>query len=290
MSITAYILAWFGINSGIWFLFVKLEETLRPEIKTDISNWLSNLNPEKKLANWPTAFASIFDGIFGKKHFSWRCFSRSCIASILAVLMLTILWWALNPEGFYGYFYRFGFDSLVGSLVLYILLSFCFNLIPDYFSLLETRYIIGKLRNVHSTPKIIIFLVIDLVATVFIFLVGAAIGIAIITIIYGQDNYEETLTGFMGMFLSGITMDVSNDYIPVNMGVWFYSTFFTSVWIYLYVISGMIVKAGSFIGILASCIRKIFDIDKKPLRSMGYVSIAFVSLAFLIVPFAKLLF
>ncbi len=75
-----------------------------------------------------------------------------------------------------------------------------------------------------------------------------------------------------------------------NMGVWFYSTFFTSVWVYLYVISGLIVKAGSFIEILGSFIRKIFDIDNKPLRSMGYVCMVLVSLIFLIVPFIELFF
>lgn len=288
MSIISYFSAWAGIIGGIWLLFSKAEDLVKPEIKTDISNWLRNLNLEGKLANWPTAFVAVFDGIFGKKHFSWRCFSRSCIASILAVLMLTIFWWALNPEVFYAYFLNEDFTETLG---MYIFISFVFNLIPDYFSLFETRYIIGKLRNVNSTTKIIVFLVIDIVATAFIFFAGVAISIFIVNRIAGDPMYMylDTLLGVVEMIEAGLTMSTFADKVP-NMGVWFYSTFFTSVWIYLYVISGMIVKAGSFIGILASCIRKIFDIDNKPLRSMGYVCIAFVSLIFLIVPFAKLLF
>ncbi len=73
-------------------------------------------------------------------------------------------------------------------------------------------------------------------------------------------------------------------------GIWFYSTFFTSVWLWLYVISGLIVKVGIFSGILIGRMRGIFDIDNKPLRSMGLVCILFVSIIFLIVPFVKLLF
>ncbi len=86
MFILAYFGAWATLIGGIWLLFARAEETLRPETKTAISNWLSNLNPEGKLANWAVAFASVFDGIFGKKHFSWRCFSRSCIAPFAKLL------------------------------------------------------------------------------------------------------------------------------------------------------------------------------------------------------------
>ena len=290
MSIIPYFSAWAGIIGGIWLLFSKAEDLVKPEIKTDISSWLKNLHLEGKLANWPTAFASIFDSVFSKKHFSWRCFSRSCIASILAVLMLTILWWALNPNNFYVVFSS---EDLVVILSYHLTASVIFNKIPDYFSLLETRYIIGKLRNINSTTKTIVFLIVDIVATAFIFFLGVAIGVSLITILAGEslEEYLFTLSSIKSLLWYGFVMNVNTvDNDNLNMGVWFYSTFFTSVWIYLYIISGLIVKAGSFIGILASCIRKIFDIDKKPLRSMGYVCIAFVSLIFLIVPFAKLLF
>ena len=286
MSIISYLSAWAGIIGGIWLLFSKAENLVESKIKTDISSWLSNLNPEGKLVNWPTTFASVFDSIFGKKHLSWRCFSMSCIASVLSVLMLTILWWALHPKLFHTV------DHTVDkSLYIFIILTLCFNIILDYFSLIKTRYIICKYINVNSATNIIVFLFIDLVATAFIFFAGMATIIFIIRYFKDvpADTTLEDLLYVMDIVWAG--MNVSGKNIDMYiMGVWFYSTFFTSVWIYLYVISGLIVKAGSFIGILASCTRKIFDIDNKPLRSMGYVCIVCVSIIFLIVPFAKLLF
>ncbi len=51
MFILAYFGAWATLIGGIWLLFARAEETLRPETKTAISSWLNNLNPEGKLAN-----------------------------------------------------------------------------------------------------------------------------------------------------------------------------------------------------------------------------------------------
>jgi len=70
-------------------------------------------------------------------------------------------------------------------------------------------------------------------------------------------------------------------------GTLFYSTFFTSIWVWLYPISGLLVKLieRSNVGII--CLKKILNIEKKHLRSIAIVSIGINTLIFIIVPFVN---
>ena len=269
-----------GIIGVIWFLFVRAEDTVKPEIKTAISSWLSNLNPERKLANWPMTFASVFDDIFGKKHFSWRCFRRSCIASFVSLTIMILLWLSMQSHVY---------DP--GEILFCLALGAIVNLIPDYFSLLETRYIIKKISNTSSTIKILGLLAIDIIATVFIFVFPLILFSVFEMVDRGRFSFSYLFSEMAELLVSGFLFEDDDTLFGPfpTFGIWLYTTFFTSVWIWLYVLSGLIVKVGAFSGILIGRMRRILDIENKPLRSMGMVCILFVSLIFLIVPVVKLL-
>ena len=64
----------------------------------------------------------------------------------------------------------------------------------------------------------------------------------------------------------------------------FYTSFFTSVWIWLYVLAGMLAKIGDRFNILLSRFRKMFDVNKKPLSSLGFVSMLIITILYLVVP------
>ncbi len=285
-----YFSAWLGLWLTViritwWFFNKDKEDTLRPEIKTIISNWLKNLKLEEKIANWPMTFAAVFDGIFGKKHFSRRCIIGSCIASVVAVLILTILWYAIWPENFYGIF---SIISLYEFLLIYLLITISFNVFFDYFSLLETRWIIDRIKDTNSPPKILGFLAIDFAATVSIFLIGMTISlfpiiyiVSLFSINYRSLEYFEMLSHYWGELYYGITLN-SERGDDITVGVWLYSTFFTSIWVWLYFLSGLIVKILVFFAKLFGWTRRILDIDNKPLCSMGVVCVVLVSVIFLI--------
>lgn len=55
-------------------------------------------------------------------------------------------------------------------------------------------------------------------------------------------------------------------------GIFFYSTFFTSVWVWLYVVSGFALRMTESIRTNVSRAKAVLDIDDKPLRSIGFVS------------------
>ncbi len=219
-------------------------------------------------------FIAVFDGVFSEKHSSFQCISRSCIASFMAVLILTFFWYTIHPDDFCGIF------SIVPPkrfIFFYLLITVLFNPIPDYFSLLETRWILGKIKNTNSTKNILCFLAIDIVATVSIFLIGVIISVFLLIHIlpfFFKDSsspaYLETLSHYLSELYYSITLNSKrgND---ITIGVWLYSTFFTSIWVWLYFISGTIIKILVSFARLFDYVKKIIDIDRKPFRSMGYM-------------------
>jgi len=130
------------VTSGIWKLFESIETVVSPEAKESTSKWLAQLSLEDHFTSWAKIFSGVFDHIFGTRHPSRRCFRRSSIASLIAVLVMTLFWAYLRTEEFMAFIDEDG--TVVGILVIFIT-SVILNLVPDYLSLLESRYVLSRL-------------------------------------------------------------------------------------------------------------------------------------------------
>jgi hypothetical protein len=293
----AYVGSWVAITGGIWTLFSRAETVTSPEAKVSISRWLKNVRLEGTSTNWPSTFADVFDSIFGKRHFSWRCFWRSCVASIAAVVVMTLIWAALRPQEFKNFLYpRPIFASSEPptfepwAVLLVFLGSAFLNFIPDYLSLLESRYVLRLMRSRTSSLQVFALLIVDLLATAAIALcvMGLFTALFLLPIDSDEVTFSSVLTISKGLIL-GTTLSVEFFLQwPIPIGVWFYSTFFTSVWVWLYALSGLAVKVGEYLGITLTRLRWALDIENKPLHSLGMVSILLVSLIYLVIAFYKL--
>jgi len=135
----AYVAAWGATIGAVWFLFEKAEDTVTPEIKQGISGWLRKLDPAGRLSNWPSMFAAVFDRVFGERHLSWRCFWRSCVASLVAVIIPTLVWAAIRPVEMTSFIQQYTKGGAIWGIFG---ISAILNFLPDYISLLESRYII----------------------------------------------------------------------------------------------------------------------------------------------------
>jgi hypothetical protein len=62
--------------------------------------------------------------------------------------------------------------------------------------------------------------------------------------------------------------------------VWFVSAFFTSIWLWLYAGSGFILKTARRFDVGFEWFNRKFDIEKKPLRSIGLVAGALVAVIY----------
>jgi hypothetical protein len=132
-----------GVLAGIvWRFFKHVGDALNEKTNWEIAHWLRVRRLEIGIAvveavDWPTTFGNVFDGVFGTKHLSWKCFLRSCVASYCAVAF----WFAVGAVR-----YRY-FGSWRNAVLLVLVCGGIGNLIPDYISLLETRWVLRKMSK-----------------------------------------------------------------------------------------------------------------------------------------------
>jgi hypothetical protein len=77
-------------------------------------------------------------------------------------------------------------------------------------------------------------------------------------------------------YLPGImTLESSvprKDIIALGFGAWFYGTYATSIWLWLYVVSTVLVKGAQAAGVATFRMRWFLDLRNQPFRSLGFVS------------------
>ena len=276
-GVLSYLGTWAVFAGGIWFLFDRAEEAVSPTVKRSASAWLRKVDPAATAARWPSLFAVAFDKLFGEKHWSWRCISRSAVASLLSVGVLLCLYWSIH--GYVGWDLLDGPASL-GESLPYIAMWGAWNVLPDYLSLLQTRWVLRRLEARGSAALVVV----DLVITAFIAIAGHVL-LMFVQTIFGL-SFNDVLYSLSGDFewwldhmRDLVTLD--STLAPVTLGIFFYSTFLTSVWLWLYLAAGAAVRvAGGFnVGLL--WLRGFTDLDEQPFRSLGFAAVLITTLIFL---------
>jgi len=248
--------SYFGMAAGVYALFNRADEALNEDTKKSISDWLLNINPTTEPSKWPEQFIEIFDNIFGSKRLSLPFFFKSCIASIFSVTILILIYEIITREVIREFEVNWDFvftTYIIGGMI---------NFIPDYLSLLETRYILGKMKGSRTVLKTAGFLFLDLVVS-FLIICGAL-----------------WLVGSLAMFspigfrhfLYIVTNSLSMTGTEKVFSIFFYSTFFTSIWIWLYGFSGVCMKGVNRISLIFRWVKGTLNIANKPLQSLGFCS------------------
>lgn len=216
---------------------------LSDEAKGHLTRWLKG----EYQSSWAEQFCEIFDGIFGKHHLSFSCFLRSAVASILAVFAI----WAL-------------LDPVLGVLTVratatfdvwhVLLLGALINVIPDYISLYQTRWVLARFRHVRSFWGQAILLLFDFVVT------GAIIYLGIAAYLWATGQAQISLVEMVALFSV--------------YSIFFYSTFLTSIWAWAFALSAGFVEIFHRLGLT-----RILRIGQEPTRQMALVGGAMVFLA-----------
>ena len=186
---------------------------------------------------WAENFCALFDHIFGPKHLSWTCLWRSAIASLLAVAALYVL-----------------LDQILGVLTVRaasalplwqaLLIGAAVNILPDYLSLWETRIVLRVFRKVRNPLLQLVILALDVVLSGLIIWAG----ITAFLWLTGADP------------ISGVEMVA----LFSTYAVFFYSTFLTSLWAWLYCLSSWFIK-----GFTALRLHHLLAVDKAPGTSLA---------------------
>ena len=282
----AYVVAWAGTVAGVYFLFEKGEDVLTKEAKAEVRNWIRTFYLIRSPTNWSSAFLLMFDGLFGKRMFSIRRIVSSCLASLLYVLILTILWIGIRPDEALEFFNE---DTLSSQLLFIFIMTMILNLIPDCVSLAETRAVLEFLSKSCNYKYTVVVLIIDIILTTIIFLTGYILLLSYLFVIlilgWGtglSDLLDIQFTDLLYSLRNWISL---SDSPPI--GIFFYSTFFTSIWIYLYILSAFISHLVTKMISKVRLTMGLLDIDDKPIRSLGYVSIVMITFIFVAIPIVK---
>lgn len=284
VSLLAYLASWLILVVGIWFLFERAEETASAVGRSRVAAWLRPHAGDARVGGWAEGFVGAFDRIFGPKHLSLYCFIRSMAASVVAVTILLLLWIALRPDQFSAFAAGQGMAGL-GEVIL---ITFIVNVVADYLSLLETRVALGFLRRWHSPWTRAGILVVDALATFTVWLVFYA-GLPFL-LLAGVSSTANDIMLFLqfqvwsyGPTIVDVTsLSAQNGGPPV--GIWFYSTFLTSIWLWIYLSAGQLARAANVTGRAAgrgiAGLAGLFDAERQPFRVLGFVAMLIVTAAY----------
>lgn len=204
-----------AVGTGIFGLTLALCRYLTSDETKALKKLLTGQTKHK---DWSQSFIVFFDVLFGKSYISIQAIFVSSAVSMLAVISV----WAII--GGADYEQRLGFD-LTLSTALTVALTI--NLIADFISLAETRFV---LKNMHRFERFrwqILVLAGDFLASLAI--IGAAIWVHryFQPDVAGDDSISEILGAFS------------------LYSVMLYSTFVTSVWSWIFMIGTWIAKVTS---------------------------------------------
>ena len=108
-----------------------------------------------------------------------------------------------------------------------------------------------------------------------LYLRGVLIGAGVVLLILG--NSIGTIFNSLNEMILFIETDM-----PPPLGVLFYSTYFTSVWFYLFIISSIGAKVIYSFGHFGNTIMDFFGVQKTPFQSMGTIAMILVTVCFVI--------
>lgn len=279
---------------GVGGLFWKADEGLSKEGRADLSLWLRRqfnrhgTQLDRDPPNLPSVVSAMFTKVLGNRHLSWRCFLMSCLFSILAVGLLTFVYSQIDVLQWKKFL----------SSANWLLVGFAFlglNLFPDYISLMETRVVIRLMGRTRRVRTLIGYLGLDSLLTLLIFcgvggvLFGTLLAFRelltlpedLIVLSTTGGLINEIYTEVMAAVLNLRTLTFSGS--DGALGIFLYSTFFTSVWVWLTALGWGVTRLLAKSPPLIRLMNRALPIDTHPMRAIGEVAAVIVCLGYWIV-------
>ena len=211
-----------ALSTLFYIILAGYSKNASKQSRRALADFLLATNRPRITVILPPSFSDMFDRLFGPQPWTWRFFSRSVAASTVLLVLLSALWFCLNQE----FFSRTSARPWLIILVLAPILNFA----PDYLSLVESRFIIRKMVD-KNVPTIIFLMLVDLASTTLIIFLSF---LAIAYIIPGDSiNFFSTATGTIEAVAQGYGFVKDDGFL----GIFIYTTYSTSVWVWLYAMS-----------------------------------------------------
>lgn len=238
-----------------------VDQNLNDQARSDAAQGIRNLFGKKL---WGIKeFSLLFDKAFSRDDGSISLIRSSVVSVIVAVAAIVVIW----PK-----------ELLVDNEVMSVIVIFpiMLNVVPDYLSLVETRWIMKRLGPAQNISKLLGYLSLDIILTALIFigfplLVGL---MAILVVVFIPE----------ALAVESIENNKSSLDIPyLALSPFFLTTYTTSMWLWFFVISRFISSLLSRLNFVSEWL----EIDLRPIRSLGLLT-SCVILVFALPMFALL--
>lgn len=249
-----------GLGTAFYYLLNVFGKLASKESKRTLANYL--LGSTTRIADTlPSTFADLLDRLFGSRPRSWRFFARSVIASTIFLVIIAIIWLFLNRE------YVSQTPSTSYPVVI-LVLAFFINFVPDYLSLIKSRFLIRRMQG-RGSVTIFLLLLVDLAATTIL------VFLSFLTFAHiipgdkspGSSVFSETIT----IVLEGYRLWTAKGFL----GIFIYTTYFsTFLWAFLYAVLALLSRI--IVG-LSSRTRRVFALlAKKRVREKPYTVVGLI--------------
>jgi hypothetical protein len=257
-------------------VFWKFEDIASAELKGMVIRGLKYGGTSSEVG-WAGQLTVIFAKVFGERHFSWKCFYRSCLASVFAFGFMFTAWALIRTEDFKSFIAR---DDFLHLLYFYLIFIPMFNVVPDYFSYMKTRVILKALSRYHKLLQVVQFALIDTFLTILMWFFGFLLSAVVARLFiwpsadpWGQlpANLARDI-GHMVSELPGYLTLASVQDLP-SLGIYLYASLFVSMWAWVYAVSVFIIRF-MIVGLprILPAIVWPFDVEGHPIRSLGCVA------------------
>ena len=213
-------------------------------------------------------FCRVFDAVYGQRIWSFRRLRRSCYFSLVFVFLSILVLGALNT--FIEYIYdHYISDESESAIVIIVLGGFiATNLLADFISLQETRWILGLVRG-RGLVKLGILVCVDLFLTTAIYAVVVFIFTVALYWILFTDN-RVPFFQFVGITYSGLFRhDAALPFLV--------STFGTSIVLFGFVCTALIIRLLSRSKVLRAALELVARSVNPAQSAAGILSVAVVA-------------
>lgn len=271
---------------AIYEAFAWLENLASETAKQTLTNFLSSTDWKV----WSSKIAEIveesFNAVFGSRHFSWKCLDRSIEFSLSSIFILLLLGF-LNH---YSYFRTMPEEVMRSGYRIIFFGWLLWSICIDYFNLFKTRLLIKLIRYTRlSLFASLLLIFLDLFLSFLMFhysyefldslnmtfqvcydkcSVGEAISLA-------WSIYKTVLRN-LDVFVYHLAL-VSSGPISNDVAVFFWAGLLPTLWLLIYVLATALTRLISKLSGQIALVFMVLDIEKHPLRAVGYVAATLVS-------------
>jgi hypothetical protein len=271
-----------GVLLFIWGVFAGAEKVASPAVKASVRQWLKSANPAMVAFGWLSTFVQVFDRLFDERLLSWKCFRRSCLASLGTVLVVTLYWAARRPLEALA---AFSGGRAQWTVLSFTILTIAVSLLPDYLSLIKARVLIGWMNRKPRVRRLVAGVALDLLLTLVLVWVSWYFWLFIQINTHVDWRYPIGLALRLPIYLTVVHMLMASQlsaapgYLPV--GIWPWATLFTTAWATLYAIAGALMILARYAGFGLAMARCGLDIDGQPVLSLGVVAMGLLTFVYL---------